>query len=97
LDVTTRHPNNCEPVTTSRLRVGIGTTSLIWFDNLSNKQIIDLFAQRRDIEKAVLQRLDDAYGAPPCLGSALLGSYYGKLRTRRSRPLVTLPQDAPFR
>ena len=38
-----------------------------------------------------------AYGAPPCLGSSLLGFYYGRLRNRRSVPLVTLRQDAPFR
>jgi hypothetical protein len=38
-----------------------------------------------------------AYGVPPCLGSSLLGFYYGKLRNRRSAPLLTLRQDAPFR
>jgi uncharacterized membrane protein YphA (DoxX/SURF4 family) len=37
-----------------------------------------------------------AYGALPCLGSSL-GFYYGKLRNRRSAPLLTLRQDAPFR
>jgi hypothetical protein len=37
-----------------------------------------------------------AYGALPCLGSSLLGFYYGKLRNRRSAPLLTLRQDAPF-
>jgi hypothetical protein len=37
-----------------------------------------------------------AYGALPCLGSSLLGFYYGKLRNHRSAPLLTLRQDAPF-
>ena len=38
-----------------------------------------------------------AYGALPCLGSSVLGYYYGKLRNRRSAPLLTLRQGAPFR
>jgi ATP-dependent Zn protease len=45
----------------AELSLGIGTTSLIWFDNLSNEKVIDLFSQRRDIENAVRKRLDDAY------------------------------------
>jgi len=38
-----------------------------------------------------------AYGAPPFLGSSVLGYYYGKLRNRRSAPLLALRQDVPFR
>ena len=38
-----------------------------------------------------------AYGAPPCLGSSLLGFYYGKLRNCWSAPLLTLRRDRTFR
>jgi ATP-dependent Zn protease len=45
----------------AELSLGIGTTNLIWFDNLSNEKVIDLFSKRRDIENAVRKRLADAY------------------------------------
>jgi hypothetical protein len=37
------------------------------------------------------------WGAPPCLGAALLGHFGGRLRARRKAPTMTLRQDAPFR
>ena len=37
-----------------------------------------------------------AYGAAPTVPASVLGFYYGKLRNRRSAPLLTLRQDAPF-
>jgi ATP-dependent Zn protease len=46
----------------AELSLGLRTEGLIWYPPPSFEKLANLFAQRPDLEQAVRQRLDDAYG-----------------------------------